>query len=267
MAPDPLPAFPRLPALALALVELVAPRGEQPSERRDDADDDELRRAEQLVTAGVEVLGADAAAVLLVNEGGPVGGTGSDEGARALSRIELGTGAGPALECCRAGRAQVVELASVADRWPGWAATATRYGWSGADAVPLRVAEQVVGAMVLLTRAGRRPPEDVLAWAGTLAAVTASALVQLRIVRELQRRGDQLQTALTSRVVIEQAKGVLAERGGLDVQTAFERMRRYARAHRHRLVDVARDVVEGTTADAVLTHARPLPPPGSILDR
>jgi hypothetical protein len=226
----------------------------------------ERDRAQRLATAGVEALGAEAAAVLIVDDtGAPRVFAGTDDGARALAGIEAADRTGTALDCCHAARAEVFEVAAATARWRTWAETAVRHGWGLAETVPLQVRGRTVGGMVLLAGPGRARPDRQRGWAGVLAATAASVVVHQRALADLQRRTDQLQTALSSRIVIEQAKGVLAERGGLDVQTAFDRLRRYARAHRHRLADVAQAVVTGDVADAVLTHVRPGPEPPSIL--
>jgi ANTAR domain/GAF domain len=206
------------------------------------------------------VLGVGCAAVLVADEdGAPTVLAGSDDTARALLGIEAATGAGPAIDCTRAGRAQSVIVDAARDRWPPWAEAAGRGGWRTAAAVPLRTRERTVGGLVLLRAAGSVcPGDDALAQAHALASVAACALVQYRERCRLQLRSDQLQAALTTRVAIEQAKGVLAERGGIDVQAAFDRLRAYARAHRQPLADVARDVVTGELADAVLTQVPPL---------
>lgn len=199
--------------------------------------------AERLAGAGVDALGADAAVVVLAEEPGPPAV--SDDRTRALVETHLVTGAAP-----------------------DWPAVASAGGWAAAHVVPLRADGRTVGEFVLLTAASddpaRRPAGGP--WAQLLASTAATMIAHRRALEAERRRADQLQTALTSRILIEQAKGVLAERGGIDVHAAFDRLRRYARASRLRLTDVARDVVEGDVADAVLTHVRPLPKRGSILD-
>ena len=235
--------------------------------------------AERLAAAGTEALGADAAVVLVVDDAGrPTLWTGSDEYARSLGAVETAAGGGPALDCCRSGRPLVVRLEAggngrddpdpdgPAAGWPGWVRAAAGRGWARVDAVPLRIADRTVGALLLLRAPGRAGADDDRLRAALLAAAAASAIIQHRALGDLQRRAEQLNGALTSRVVIEQAKGMLAERGGLDVGAAFDRLRRYARTHRMRLTDVAQDVVTGTAADAVLTHVRPLKGPPSILE-
>jgi len=258
---------PAHPSLARVLLDLVRPGPASPGRAPDEAGD-EAARAQCLASGAVRALAADAAAVVIVDgEGRAVGSAGSDDGARDLGGIETGTGAGPALECGRTGRVHVFDVAAAGDRWPGWSGAALRLGLTRAEAVPLQVPPAgPVGGLLLLCGPGRHRPDPGLVWAGVAAAALASALISQRALHDLRRRADQLQTALASRVVIEQAKGVLAERGGLDLQTAFDRMRRYARAHRRRLADVAGQVVDGDVADAVLTHVPPRRGAPSILD-
>ena len=150
--------------------------------------------------------------------------------------------------------------------WPEWRAAAVAAGWVSVVAVPLiptgRHGAPPIGALVLPSRT--RGPMDLpdQAWALALAAAAAAGWdAQLSLRRE-RLVTVALQQALDSRVTIEQAKGVLAERGGLDPATAFDRLRRYARAHREPLADVARQVLDADLADDVLTHARPLRRPG-----
>ena len=94
--------------------------------------------------------------------------------------------------------------------------------------------------------------------AQAFADIATIAILQHRAAREAQVVNEQLNRALNSRVVIEQAKGVLAEREDLDVQQAFEWLRRHARNHNLRLADLAGDVIAGTVPAATLDG----PPPG-----
>ncbi|HEY6794850.1 MAG TPA: GAF and ANTAR domain-containing protein [Kineosporiaceae bacterium] len=274
MPVHPSPPFPG--AIAHVLIDLLTPPDPlgSPGSEREHAEESRIaqeraehERAQRLAAAAVETLGVDAAAVLIVDDAGaPRVWAGTDDDSRALAGLETRARVGPALDCCRAARAAVFEVGAAAGRWHTWSESATRSGWDLAETVPLRARARPVGAMILLSRPGRPRPDDRSRWATVLATATAAGLLHLRALADLQRRLEQLQTALTSRIVIEQAKGVLAERGGLDVQTAFDRMRRYARAHRLRLTDVAQQVVTGEAGDDVLTHVRPDPEPPSILE-
>jgi len=285
MPTDPMPPPARARALAEALRELLAPPDPvpeppgqpPPGETREPEAPSEWgrRQAARLASAAARALDAEAVGVLLVDDqGATLAYAGSDERATSLCDVESRAGEGPALDCTRQARSLAVRIQAVPVRWPDWTRTAARQGWALAQAVPIRGADRAVGGMVLLIgpdpghppRGSDPDGEPDLLWANLLADTAGATLAHDRALREALRRADQLQTALTSRVLIEQAKGVLAERGGIDVQTAFDRMRRFARAERRRLVDVAQEVVEGEAADAVLTHVRPLPRPPSILE-
>ncbi|HEX2808508.1 MAG TPA: GAF and ANTAR domain-containing protein [Kineosporiaceae bacterium] len=180
--------------------------------------------------------------------------------ASRLATLELADGQGPGIQALRSGELVVAGLSTDPVLWPAWTAAAIAGGWLGVVAVPLQVTGPAVGAMELLRR-GPDPPTDAdLVWARALAGVTAAALAHERVLHQEQVLADQLKGALDSRVVIEQAKGILAERGRVDVEVAFELLRRYARANRMRLVDVAHGVVGGRLAAAVLKADRPDPP-------
>lgn len=196
----------------------------------------------------------------------------SDDGCRLLLEHEVRLGEGPGLSAIRtAGWVADDDLGSTApgvdrDRWAAWRPLAVAAGWLSVVAVPLIPIgmhnEPPIGAMVLpdCSRGPLTLPDR--AWVLALAAVATAGLAEHVALRQERQLTERLQQALDSRVVIEQAKGVLVERGGLDPATAFDRLRRYARTHRSPLAEVARQVLEGGLADDVLTHARPLLGPG-----
>jgi GAF domain-containing protein len=133
------------------------------------------------------------------------------------------------------------------DRWRAFGRAATAAGFESAHALPLRCRAEVVGMLALLHEHPHRV-SDADHHLGQLLADTATiGLLQHRAVSTAEGVQAQLQCALTSRVLIEQAKGVLAQQGHVDVDDAFHVMRRYARAHNLRLVDVARTVTTGHT--------------------
>ncbi|WP_419997170.1 ANTAR domain-containing protein [Streptomyces boninensis] len=133
-------------------------------------------------------------------------------------------------------------------RWPRYAARAQELGYGDFTALPLRSGEgrdQVLGALVLLAGA-RRPLSAGAAEVGeSLAEAAAIALLRERTVAEGRVLAGQLQHALSSRVVIEQAKGILAARLSITVEEAFAQLRTHARSARRRMADVAREVVGG----------------------
>jgi hypothetical protein len=171
----------------------------------------------------------------------------STERARLLELFELQNAEGPCLECYRTGAAVAVpDLDREERRWPRFAREARSAGFRGVQAIPMRLRRTTIGALNLFSSdVGLPSPNDVLI-AQALADVATIGILQERTVREAQTTTGQLQTALDSRIAIEQAKGVIAERGQVDVDEAFRALRAYARRSRHRLSDLARAVVHGS---------------------
>ena len=159
------------------------------------------------------------------------------------------------------------DLQAESDRWPLFVPAARQAGFASVHALPLRLGEVTLGALNLFgTTVGALNEQD-LSLGQALADVATVALVQDRAVTDRDSLNVQLQTALSSRVVLEQAKGLLAQQGDLDMSEAFGFLRRYARDHNQRLTDVARAVVSRTlTAQQVLNHDQPhLSRPGPTL--
>jgi GAF domain-containing protein len=186
-----------------------------------------------------------------------------------LELFEVQQDQGPCLDCYRTGEAVgSPDLNVDTGRWPTFAPEALAAGFASAHALPMRLRDEVIGSLNLLVRpTGGLPPAD-LAAAQALADVATISILQHRAAEEARLLAEQLQYALNSRVTIEQAKGVLSERSGLDPDIAFESLRRYARNHNQRLVDVAEGVVRRTLdVEAIAPAKRPprpsTPPPGS----
>jgi GAF domain-containing protein len=181
----------------------------------------------------------------------------SSEATRALEVYQLQREQGPCLDCFRSGGPiSVPDLQAEASRWPLFAGAAAEAGFASVHAVPLRLRGTVLGTMGLFgARVGALDDND-LELSQALAYVAAVAIVQDRAAADSALVNEQLQTALNSRVIIEQAKGVLSQRGGLDMDRSFEVLRRYARDHNLRLTDVARGVVRRELpAQRLLDHA------------
>ncbi len=196
----------------------------------------------------VAVLDISAAGIMLVAPDGDLRAmTSSSEAMRIVELFELQSQEGPCLDCYRSGQPVVNEdLASANGRWPRFAAVALNAGFRAADAVPMRLRAQTIGALNLFrSEPGSLNDDDVLV-AQALADIATIAVLQHRTTLEAQVVNDQLNQALTSRVVIEQAKGVIAERDQVDMQQAFARLRNHARNHNRRLADVANDIIDGT---------------------
>jgi len=204
-----------------------------------------------LLTDGcVDVLDVGAAGLMLATPGGDLRVlASSSEAMRLLELFELQSQEGPCLDCYQTGQPVVnQDLAVVNGRWPRFAPKALAAGFHSVHALPMRLRGTVIGALNLFhIQPGKMRPADVDA-AQALADVATIAILQHRATLEAQILNDQLNEALNSRVVIEQAKGMIAEREGLNMEQAFSALRNHARNHNLRLVDVAHDVIGGTLA-------------------
>jgi transcriptional regulator with GAF, ATPase, and Fis domain len=212
-----------------------------------------------LTDRSVQLLDVSAAGLLLADPRGELRVVAaSSEAARLVELFQLQNQQGPCLDCFRAGQpVTAADLAAAEQRWPRFAAAALQAGFGAVQALPMRLREQVIGALNLFRAdAGAFAPEDVRI-GQALADVATISLLHERNVRRTDTLNEQLQTALNSRVVIEQAKGKLAERLGLDMDQAFGLLREYARARNLRLSDLAQAVIDGTQAVTGLTASRP----------
>ncbi len=196
----------------------------------------------------VSLLDVSAAGVMLASPEASLGlVASSSEAMRLLELFELQTQEGPCLDAFRTGQSVEHEnLQAGSGRWPSFSAAALQAGFASALALPLRLREATLGALNLL-RVTRTPMDeaDVIV-ARAFADLATLSIIQHRTAAESQRLNEQLSAALTSRVVIEQAKGVIAERADVDLAEAFSRLRSYARNHNRRLTDVARAAIDGT---------------------
>ncbi len=191
----------------------------------------------------VQLVGAAAAGLLLADEHGVLRvAVSSSERALLLELFQLQSAEGPCLDCYRSGE----HLAAAESRWPQFAPRAVTAGYVGVHAIPMRLRGEVLGAMNLFASS----PESAvaprgLAVARALTDVATIAIVQDRAARKREVLTAQLQTALDSRVVIEQAKGLVAGRLDLGVEESFELLRSFARSTNRRLSDLVQDVVAG----------------------
>jgi GAF domain-containing protein len=204
-----------------------------------------------LTDRSVRLLAASAAGVMLADPRGELRvAAASTEEAGLLELFQLQNDQGPCLECFRTGRpVTAADLAGSAPRWPRFAQAAAQAGFATVEALPMRLRDQVIGALNLF-RAEPGPFETAdLRIAQALADVATIGLLHERNVRRSETVAEQLQAALNSRVMIEQAKGKLAERYGIDMDRAFTMLRDYARNTNQHLTDVARDFVTAGTAD------------------
>jgi len=214
------------------------------------ADFDVIDFLHMLTDRTVRLLAASAAGVVLADPRGELRvAAASSEQAELLELFQLQNDQGPCLECFRTGRpVTAADLAGPAQRWPRFAQAAVQAGFRTVEALPMRLRDQVIGALNLF-RAEPGPLDPVdLRIGQALADVATIGLLHERNMRRSDTLNEQLQTALNSRVVIEQAKGKLAERLGLDMDQAFSVLRDYARSRNRRLSDLARAMVDGTEA-------------------
>jgi GAF domain-containing protein len=215
------------------------------------ADFDVIDFLQLLTDRTVRLLAASAAGVVLADPRGELRvAAASSEEAGLVELFQLQNDQGPCLDCFRTGRPiSAADLTGPDQRWPRFAQAATQAGFRTVEALPMRLRDQVIGALNLF-RAEPGPFETAdLRIAQALADVATIGLLHERNVRRSETVAEQLQAALNSRVMIEQAKGKLAERYGIDMDRAFTMLRDYARNTNQHLTDVARDFVTGGSAE------------------
>ena len=202
----------------------------------------------------VDVLDVAAAGLMLVAPEGDLRVMASSSDAmRVLELFEVQNQEGPCLDSYHS--AQAVSSADLENesRWPRFTAEAMSAGFRAAHAVPMRLRGRVIGAVNLFHTNAEGLGDADMSAARALADVATIAILQHRAMLEAQVVNDQLTHALNSRIAIEQAKGVIAERASVDMEDAFRRLRQHARSHNLRLADVAQGVVDGTLAAEALS--------------
>ena len=200
--------------------------------------------AELLDAAEVGLMATDAAGELTFVAA-------SHERAETLELFQLQAREGPCLDTFHSGKAVTnVELATATERWPEFAPRSVEAGFTVVHALPMHLRHEVVGCLNVFTGPARVISESQLAIVQALADVATISMLQGRALQQANVLADQLQRALDSRVVIEQAKGALAQIHRTDADAAFEILRGYARRHHHKLTELAR---------ACLTHPEEFP--------
>ena len=196
----------------------------------------------------VDLFDAGGAGLMLADESGRMHlAASSSHQMRLLELLELQHDDGPCPDAYRTGvPVSCPDLRDAADRWPTFAPAALEAGFRSAHALPMRLRDKVIGALNLIrVEPGPMPAEDIAA-AQALADVATIGILHHRAVQESQLLTEQLQYALDSRVVIEQAKGVVAHRLDRDMDQAFNELRSFSRNNNRRLVDVATGIVDRT---------------------
>ena len=206
---------------------------------------------DRLVGYSVSLLAADAAGIMLADAHGHLRVVASSsEESDWIELMQIQSDEGPCVDCVRTGEpVTIVDLDEAEQRWPRLAAALRGRDGQGRErfrsvhALPLRLRGQAIGGMNLFhTRPGPLPEAD-LRLGQALADIATIGILQERAIRHGEVLTQQLQHALNNRVVIEQAKGVLAQSGNLTMEAAFERLRHQARSNNLLLGDVARRVV------------------------
>lgn len=236
-------------------------------------DYDVIELLDRLVGHCVELLAADAAAIMLLDPSSALRAVASSsEEADLMDLLQLEAEQGPCVECVQTGApVSVADLNQARRRWPRFVDALTQHRvYRSVHAIPLRLRGQAIGALNLFHREPGSLPAADLALAQALADVATIGILSERALHGAEILAQQLQTALNSRVIIEQAKGVIAHHGRISTDAAFNRLRQYARDHNRRLAEVARQVANTTLpATEILTahtptrtpHPSPMTPP------
>ncbi len=200
-----------------------------------------------LADHSVAVSGAASAGLMLVDQDDRLHFmAASSEGARHLELFQLQHDDGPCVDCFRTGAPVIVtDLSRAESRWPSFTPRAIAAGVNAVHAFPMRLRAQVIGALNLFAEEPLPlEPTDVKI-VQSMADVATIAILQERAIASAETLTEQLQGALNSRIVIEQAKGVVSREHDVSVDAAFAALRAHARNHHLRLVDLAHDVVTG----------------------
>jgi transcriptional regulator with GAF, ATPase, and Fis domain len=195
----------------------------------------------------VKVMEISAAGAVVRDRRGRLQVAASTANVAGLERLQVQRRQGPCVDAYRSGRqVAVADLRRMRARWPGFVPRALEAGIVAVCAFPMRLRADRIGALdVFLDDPGEL--DEAATRAGqVLTDLATIAILQARATQDATRRAAQLQHALESRVVVEQAKGVLAERLGVDPDAAFMRLRRYGRVRGLHLTDLSRQVVDGS---------------------
>lgn len=196
----------------------------------------------------VDLLDVQAAGIMLGDQHGRLrSAAASSEHARLLDLFESQTEAGPSVDCFRSGE-PLINADLDNPRWPRLSEAARDAGFASLHALPLRLRGEFIGVLNLFHSEPRTLTDADMHVGQALADISTISILSQRSLREGEILAGQLQNALTSRVTIEQAKGVLSVQLGMPMNEAFTVIRDHARNHHERLSVVARRITEGDTA-------------------
>jgi GAF domain-containing protein len=199
----------------------------------------------ELTESLTAVLGLSGSGVTMADEAGRLRFvTAVSQASGELERNQEEQQAGPCRDAYDTGEVvRVCDVREEAARWPEFSATARRLGVAGVAGIPMRLADQIIGALNLYSPEPRKWSGEDIAVAGVLADVATSYVVNASKLRQQEQLSEQLQEALESRVIIEQAKGITAQQNAVTVDAAYQLMRRHARNNNASLRVVAEAIV------------------------
>jgi GAF domain-containing protein len=216
-----------------------------------------------LVEECTGILNIQAGALLIANSAGDLELIAStSEEAEFVEVIQLAAGAGPCVECFTSGvQVSVVDIETDSESWPEFQRAALRKGFRSIHSLPMRIRGTVIGSLNLLSTApGNLSAADV-ALAQALADVAVIGILQERNIRDINFINEQLQLALDTRVLVEQAKGVISQVENLEMDAAFNALRTYSRANDLSLREAAQNVIDRSISTADVLAARTTPDP------
>jgi transcriptional regulator with GAF, ATPase, and Fis domain len=222
-------------------------------------DFDIIEFLDRLAARCSELLEVSACGILLADHHGVLNlVAASTEQARLVELTQLQTHEGPCLDAFTTGRpVQEPDLRTAGGRWPRFVAAAVGGGYLSVQAVPMRLRDTVIGAVNLFSKSTGTLDADTVTLGQALADAATIGIVHQRALARQEIVTEQLQTALNSRVLIEQAKGFLTHSLSVDVDEAFAILRSYARANNRRLTEVADDIVQGRLTIPGLRSVQP----------
>jgi len=210
-----------------------------------------------LAERSVDLVDVSAAGIMLADSEGKLRHAAcSNEQMRFVELLELQLEEGPCFDAFRTHEPVVcASPEEAARRWPRFTPQAREGGFEGYSAVPMRLRAETIGALNLFSSDARTLSADDIKVVQAMADIATIGILQERLIRDAHAFSTQLQVALESRVVIEQAKGIVAEHSNVTVDEAFERIRTYTRAHNRLLSDTARQIIDGSLTTAALTSS------------
>ncbi|WP_204165983.1 GAF and ANTAR domain-containing protein [Streptomyces sp. NEAU-S7GS2] len=213
---------------------------------------------QQLSVRCMELLDVAAVGILLADQHDILQTiAASDEHTRLLELFALQHDQGPCVDCYKSGQARTnINLTDpkTTESWPQFAIRAHETGFVATNALPLRLRGRVIGALALFQTDPEPLSDQDITLAQALADIATIAILQQRTLDHSHIERAQLQYALTSRIVLEQVKGILAERWHISLDDAFTAFRSYARAHQRQLAQLAREIADGDFDTHLIPH-------------